>query len=229
MKTVRLVRNLPIPDELKLETYAIRKQEATFDRVELAISFIPGKDRVGLIVKTFINAIANHDEIVKSIEEKWKQLDGLKREFNKKNRLFRNLDSAWTCMNTSPEDFDEYLEMLPRMKNFEERIKKITDSKAKAKAELERKRFNELDPICSKQRLVQIEVFKAREIRDAARKELVVVLYIYLSNCLGFALQSFNALKQAEGELNALREKEREIAALISDDHIVADETGVTM
>ena len=175
MRTTRLLRNLPIPDELKLETYAIRKQEAVFDRVELAILFMPGKDRVGLIVKTFINAIANHDEIVKLIEEKWKILDGLKREFNKKNRLFRNLDSAWTTMNTSPEDFDEYLEMLPRMKNFEERLKKIRDSKAKAKAELERKRFNELDPICSKLRLVQIEVLKAREIRDAARKELVVV------------------------------------------------------
>ena len=40
-------------------------------------------------------------------------------------------------MNTFPADFAEYISIAPKMKNYEERIRKIIDPEQKAKAEME--------------------------------------------------------------------------------------------
>jgi hypothetical protein len=124
-------------------------------------------------VKNFIDAIGRHDNIVKEVENKWLSIDELKRDLNRKSRLFRNLDSVWTCLNTNPTEFNEFLSLVPRMKNIKERIKKMTNFKAKARAETELTRYEELFPYCSKLVAAQKELHLARDIRDQARALLM--------------------------------------------------------
>ena len=94
-----------LPDEFKLESYPRRVQEATFDRLDLVVTFRPGKDKIGATVRSFVDAITAHDEIVKVIEEKMNEIDVLRRHYRKKNRLFRNLDSAWNVILDNPAEF----------------------------------------------------------------------------------------------------------------------------
>jgi len=195
----------PAPPYLKLEHYERRKQAATLDNVGLAITLIPGCNGIGAVVKNFTDAILIHDVCVKKVEEQWVCLEGLQKDFSKKNRLYRNLDGAWNTMNSNQADFDEYLLLKPRMVNMEERIKRITDAKAKIKAETDFKRFLELEPINSRLAEAQHALVVAQEERDAAR---VVLL-------------------ENERILTRLREQERDAARKITDDHIVADEKGV--
>lgn len=129
--------SLPIPKEIKPEHYERRKFEAVFHRLDLCIHFVPGHNRVGAIVKNFINGIPNHDAIVKKVEEKWAMIDEVSSILKKKNRLFRNLDAAYNSLLTKPEEYEEYLDLVPRMKNIELRLQTITDPEAKAKVESE--------------------------------------------------------------------------------------------
>ncbi len=196
-----------ITEEHKAETYRPRKLEANFDRVDYALSFMPGHLNKGAVVKTFVDAISNHDSIVKKVEEKWVQIDELKRDLTKKTRLFRNLDSLWTTMNSKPDEYSEFLEMMPRMKNIKERMKRMTNFKVKARAETELNRFNELLPLATKLMAVQKKLELARDIRDEARR----------------------VLTETETELGVLREVEKDLAAKISDDHVIADEKGLPL
>lgn len=196
------MKKFPIPAELKLEGFERLKQTSTFHRLDLAIEFIAGHNNIGAVVKRFTDAIHLHDEIVKRIEEMWKQIDELRRVFNTKNRLFRNMDSAWTLLNHRPDDFSEYLLLRPKMKNIDERIKKITDTKAKIKAEADRSRFIELEPICSNLSIAYAALEGSRRERDISREALVA----------------------AETAFNRLRDEEKRMSSLISDDHIIADE-----
>ena len=200
-----LPSSLPIPDDLKPEYYERRKFDAVFHRLDLIIQFIPGKDSFGAIVKSFVNGIPKHDEVVKQIEEKWLLIDEVSMVLKKKNRLFKNLDNAYNVMLTSPEDYDEYLELVPKMKNIEIRLKTITDSAARVKVEAEYARFKELEVKYKELSALQDEMNKAREDRDITRNELI----------------------KLEGEMALLREQERNLSLKISDDHIVADERGV--
>ena len=78
---------------------------------------------VGAIIKGFQNAIPAHDEHVKLIEEKITEIKALKRIYNKKNRLFRNLDSAWNgILEDNPNEFHEYELLVPKMRNIEQRF-----------------------------------------------------------------------------------------------------------
>ncbi len=128
---------LPIPPELKPESYEKRKFETVFHRLDLTIEFIPGKDKKGAIVRRFINGIPNHDAIVKSIEEKMDLINEVNNNLKKKLRLFRNLDAAYNMMLTSPDDFDEYQSLIPRMVNVKQRLEAITDPESKVKLETE--------------------------------------------------------------------------------------------
>lgn len=129
-----------------LETYEQRPQSAEFDRLDLAVDFRPGKDGIGAVVKVwvreynslrywshefhqnFIDAIARHDEIVKLMEEQLVEITALRRVYNKKKRLFQNLDSAWNAMiEDSPNDFQEYNALIPKMRNVQERLRIIED------------------------------------------------------------------------------------------------------
>lgn len=191
-----------VPQELKIEFYERRPQSAEFDRVDFAINFVGGKNGVGAIVSSFQDNIIDHDTIVKVIEEKWKVIDVLQRDYNKKNRLFRNLDGAWNNVHDKPEEFDEYCKLIPKMKNIEARLLQIKDAKVKAALELSYERFKFLDPT-NKTLLVMKKSLETASISRNAAKELVV---------------------KAEYEVEKLLEKERSLAAHISDDHIIADE-----
>jgi hypothetical protein len=194
------LKTLPLPDELKIENYDRVHHPAVFDRVDQAVEFIPGKDGIGAIVKSFIYAIRQHDVTVKKIEEKLHVIDGIKREFRKKNRLFRNFDNAWTAM--YDPTFEEYLDLKPKMLNIDARIDDAEDLMLKSRLVLEKKRFLELEPRCSNLEVVRDDLVEARNVRDD-----------WLSK-----------VQAAEKELNSVNEEERVAAMQVSDDHIVADE-----
>ncbi len=198
------MKRLPLSEELKVEFYEKKIHDATFDRLDLVIGFQPGKEGVGAIVKCFLDAITSHDIIVKTVEDKMESISLLKKAYFKKSRLFRNLDSAWNIMLDNPVNFYDYVDLLPKMKNIESRLKLITDSKIHAEVLAEFLRFQSLHPICSRQMIIHETYSAARLERDNAMK----------------------ALASAEGELTLLRDDERRSAAKISDDHIFADEAG---
>jgi hypothetical protein len=196
-------RVFPLQDEQKLETYDRPPHEAVFDRIDLILTFLPGKDGRGMIVKSFLDAIPYHDEVVKKIEDKKNEIDELKLIYRKKNRLFRNLDSAWNVMleNNDPVAFHEYLELIPKMKNIEQRLTRVTDVEIKAKITAEHNRYKLLHPRCSNQLKIYTTYSEARGVRDAALQELVT----------------------AEKQLARLFEEEKQKANRISDDHVRAD------
>ena len=96
------MERFPVPPELKVEFYERRRNTTNFERLELAIELIPGKDGIGAVVRNFIDAISLHDVAVKNVEDKWLEVEGLRHDFNRKNRLYRNFDSAWNTMNQNP-------------------------------------------------------------------------------------------------------------------------------
>jgi len=195
------MEKLEIPDELKLENYERRIQKATFDRIDLVVSFRPGNDNIGATIKCFMEAIPAHDDMVKKIEEQMNEIEGLKRQYHKKHRLFRNLDSAWNLTLENPVDFFDYLELVPKMPKVERRLKVVEDPVIKAKLQDMFDRFTALEPICSRQAVIYETFSQARAEKDEAMK----------------------ALLGAEGQLKRLLEEEKSIASFISDDHILAD------
>lgn len=193
-----------IPNDLKYEYYERKRFSATFDRMDLSLKFRSGVDEIGAIVIKWVDGIFNHDAHVKKIEEQMDLIDNLRKIYDKDNRTFKNWDAAWDCINTSPEDYAEFLELRPNSLNFEIRIQTMTDSSEKAAAEAEYIRYKELEPKCSKMFDVEIALNAQRDTRDASRRVLVA----------------------EERILSEMREVERTLARMISDDHVVADSRG---
>lgn len=201
------MEKLELPENLRLENYPTRIHAATFDRLDLAVEFRAGKEGVGATVKGFIDAIAKHDAIVQTMEEAIKNVEECKRVYRKRNRLFRNLDSAWNLLLTNPTEFAEYNELLPKMKNMEQRLAAMDDPETKAKMTTQYERFREIEPRCSKQLIIYNSYSEARNERDKAVKKLL----------------------ETEKHLREVKEQENTLASLISDDHILADETKKSM
>ena len=199
------LKNLPLPDEAKYEFYERKPYNAIFDRLDLVAKFKAGKNGIGAVFVHFVESIYLHDEVVKEIEEKMLEIEELEKVEAKKNKIYRNYDSTYNLMNTFPSDFADYLEIAPKMKNYDERIKKITDPEQKAKAEFEYMRYQDLYLKCSGLQAVHKALEISREERDEARKRLLF----------------------AKNELNVLKEKETKISSKISDDHAIADERGL--
>lgn len=202
-----MTERFAVPPDLKVEFYERRRQTSSFDRLDFALELIPGMDGVGAIVRNFTDAIALHDIAVKNVEDKWLETQGLRHDFNRKNRLYRNFDSAWNTMNQNQAELDEYLALAPGMVEMEERIKRITDAKAKVKAESDWARFKEIEPRNNLLALAYRALLDSQERRNEARE----------------------LLQNAERELVGLQEAERLQATKITDDHIVADEKGVNI
>ena len=195
---------IPLPIELKVEYYERKRYKTAFDKMDLVMKFKPGRNNEGAIASGWIDAIQVHDVIVKSIEEKMDEIDRLRKSYDRLNRTFRNWDAAWTIINSSPEDYAEYLELRPRAKNFTALLRDIDDSAARATLEAEYARFQSLQAKCGPMREAEVAWSKSRDERDAARKKLVA----------------------EEAELNRMRDKERQIANRIGDDHVIANERG---
>lgn len=199
------LQDLPQPANTKLEFYERRKQNAAFDCIDKILTLMPGHLGKGAIVKGFINSIPNHDAKVKEMEEQMILLDGLKRDLKKKNRLYRNLDSAWNTVLAKPEEFEEYCLLLPKMDGIEERIAIIKDEKIKAKLQAELDRFKEIEPSNKILFPLKQSLDKARETRDVAND-------LFVSN---------------QNLLTHMKQEEVILADLITDDHMTADELGV--
>lgn len=197
------MKRFDLPPELHLENYERRLQSATFDRIDLVVSFRAGVNGIGATVKGFKYAIGAHDNIVKIIEEKMDDIEQLRQHYRKKNRLFRNLDSAWNVILDNANDFYEYQELLPQVRNADERLRLIQDVQLRTELEDKYKRFLELQPKCSKQMVIYETFSAAREVKDEAMRAYV----------------------QAEADLTKLKQEEKHLASLISDDHCLADET----
>eukprot|EP00981_Chlorochromonas_danica_P015620 scaffold13700_cov252-Ochromonas_danica.AAC.19 len=191
-----------LPDELKWESYERRPHAAVFDRLDLVVAFRAGHENKGGVVKAFLDAIRNHDELVVRLESQMVIVDELRRDYRKKNRLFRNLDSAWNLILDNPVDYNEYLDLLPRMKKIHQEIEECEDPIEKMHLTSLYERFQELDPLCSRQLQIYRAYSKARDERDEAVRVLLA----------------------GEKKVTELKEQEKLLASLISDDHIMADE-----
>ena len=121
------IQKLELPEEFKQETYERRIHKADVDRLDLCVKLRAGKDGKGAVVDHFIEAVHLHDDVVKRIEEKMNEIDELRKIYTKKHRVYRNWDSSYNTMNTFQEDYQEYLQLLPKMRNYEERIEQIED------------------------------------------------------------------------------------------------------
>lgn len=196
------MKKVDIPEDLKLENYERRIQQAVFDRLELVVELRGGLNGIGATVKKYKEAIPAHDEIVKMIEEKMEEIEQFKKNYRKKQRLFRNLDSAWNITLDNADEWEEYNLLKPKMRNIEKRIMIVEDQIAKSEMIADYKRFHQLHPKCSRQTAVYESYSEARRVKDIAMKELV----------------------DAESQLNKLKLEEKRLAGLISDDHITADE-----
>lgn len=199
------IQKQPMPEEFNHEFYERRYFSAIFDRLDLVIAFQPGKDNIGAVVKSWVDGIKAHDFIVKKVEEKMDEVHHLKHVYEKNNRIFKNWSAGWTALNIHPEDYDEYLDILPRMENFEERLKLMDDPDTIIKAKVDFKRFKELEPINARLHDAQKALEKSLQLRDLSRDNLV----------------------KGEGELSTIREEEKKAASEICDDHIIADEKHV--
>ena len=94
------------PPEFYL-VYKFRKGNvAQFDRIELLLSFTPGKDSIGAILRTFIDAIKIHDNIIKKIEECQQSVDSLKKTFIKKSRLLENLNNSLNILIPNASEYE---------------------------------------------------------------------------------------------------------------------------
>jgi hypothetical protein len=204
---IRDLTSLEVPDELKLENHERRSNNAVFDRIDLVIEFQSGKDNIGAIVQGYIDAILKHDTIVKEIELKMILIDEIKKQYRKKVRLFRNLDNTWNLIYTNPIEFTEYCDLLPKMKNIEKRLELIDDIEVKSRLTMQFERFKLLEPFCSRQKIIY-------ELYQTARKEKEAVTKEYI---------------EAEKHLNELKDIEKNLSSLISDDHMIADEKGISL
>ncbi len=97
--------------------------------------------------------------------------------------------------------------LAPKMDGMEERLERITDAKAKIKAEADWNRFKELEPVCCKLNEVQEALDTAREERDSVQAKLLEI----------------------EGALARSKTEERRLADNITDDHIIACEKGTNV
>eukprot|EP01041_Mallomonas_annulata_P002202 gene2202-4283_t len=200
-----MLKPFEIPDSFKLEYYERRYFSGTFEKIDLAMKFRPGFNGVGAVFASWIDAISAHDIAVKEVEEKLDAVDQLRTIYDKHNRAFRNWDAAWTSLNIHPEDYEEYLSLIHAMETYDERIKQITDPEAKAKAKLEHQRFEDLKELNARLHNVKTKLFTAKVLRDESRMKL----------------------NNAEKELNNAKEHEKKTAALISEDHIIANQKNV--
>ncbi len=173
-----------------------------FDRLDLVVDFRAGRNGIGATMKSFIDAIKAHDGMVLRLEASMLALATLKKGYKTKNRLFRNLDSAWNVILENPIDYYDYLELLPKMDNIVEKLKLIIDPVDKEELHAQYVRFKALEPICSKQLAIYSAYLEAREGNDEAIRQLLA----------------------AEKELAKQVEEEKLLAAQISDDHVMADE-----
>jgi hypothetical protein len=204
---IRDLTNLEVPDELKLENHERRPNNAVFDRIDLVIEFQSGKDNIGAIVTGYVDAILKHDTIVKEIELKMILIDEIKKSYRKKVRLFRNLDNTWNLIYTNPIEFTEYCDLLPKMKNIEKRLEMIDDIEVKSRLTMQYERFKLLEPFCSRQKIIYELYQKARKEKETVTKEYI----------------------EAEKHLNELKDIEKGLASLISDDHMIADDKGISL
>ena len=204
-KPPQTLENLPLPDSAKIEKYERLPYKAVFDRLDLCSQFKPGKNKIGAIFEKFVESIYLHDEIALQMDRQQHVIDGLRKIENKKDRIYRNWDSTYNLMNTFPTEFEEYLSLIPKVQNFEQRMAKLTDPEMIAKAEMEYERYKNLYLKCSGLQSVHVALQGARQERDEAREILMA----------------------AEKEMNDMRDEEVKIANKISDDHAQADEQGL--
>ena len=92
---------------------------AQFDRIELLLSFTPGKDSIGAIFRTFIDAIKTHDNVIKKIEECQKSVDSLKQHFMKKSRLLENLNNSLDILIPNASEYELFKKMDLLMITYE--------------------------------------------------------------------------------------------------------------
>ena len=110
--------------------HGVRKPNvAFFDRIDLLLSFVPGKDNVGAIFRTFINAIKIHDSIIKNIEENQTSVDSLKKDFSKKNRLFQNYINAWNVILPNAVEYEEFKKLHLAMATYDLEMSRATELK----------------------------------------------------------------------------------------------------
>ncbi|RYH07097.1 hypothetical protein EON65_42110 [archaeon] len=192
---------VPFPDELKLENYERRPNAALFDRLDLVVYFHPGYKGMGAVVKNFRDAIKSHDEMVVKVEAQMVEVEIKKRIYRKKNRLFRNLDSAWNLILENPIQYYEYLNLFKTLTGYCQRSPlPIGDGKStectssltpaqhtyiKQQIEEEEEpiekvkltglyvKYTELEPVCSRQHLVYLSFARAREERDQSVQQLL--------------------------------------------------------
>lgn len=162
-------KEYPIPDELKVETYERRRLTADFDRIDLILDLKAGVNGTGAVLRGFVDAIPQYDAFVKVIEEKMDELDQLQRLDTKMNRHFMNWDAAWNAMNTKPEEYNDYVDLAPRMDFILETLEDCDDPIERATAEADFLRFKELEEKYTPFYQAELLVRAAKEERDRVR------------------------------------------------------------
>ena len=191
----------PIPAEMKIENYERRRLPVNFDRIDLICEFKPGVNNIGAILRGFINAIPGYDAFVKQIEEKMDEIDELKKIDLNVNRHYQNWDGAWNVLNIKPDEYTEFIDMMPKMESFKEVFEVTDDPVERAVAETMMERFKYLSDTYTDLWEASKELQEVKIERDKIRQDLLA----------------------RTTELYTLQGQERKIAAKIGFDHVEAD------
>lgn len=221
-------KEYPIPDELKVETYERRQLAADFDRIDLILDLKPGVGGVGAVLRGFIDAIPQYDAFVKTIEEKMDQLDELKTLDSKANRHFLNWDAAWNAMNVKPDEYADYVELVPEMDHILVTLEDCDDPVERAIAEAGFLRFKELEDKYAPLYEAHVKVKEAKTERDIIRaKFLEATEGVFMPFIEMRPAFNFLSIRVCFTEIHVLHDKERKMAAKIGYDHVLADSKGV--
>ena len=194
-------------EELHIENLERLPYVATFTKVELVLKFMPGHGGRGAIVKDFLHAIHDHDQVVHEVEEQWLRVDTLQKDYNRINKVYRNMEIFYYTVNTNPSGLSEFEELLPRMNRIKERLAQITDVKVRASVVEEYRRFRRKQKKYTRVIALRSELLQLKDRRDLVQKELV----------------------EAQQLLSQLRLQEEAAANKISQDHMLANDQRISM
>ena len=194
-------------EELRIENLERLAYAATFTKVELVLKFMPGHSGRGAIVRDFLHAIHHHDQIVHRVEEQWHRVDVLQKDYNRLNKVYRNMDVFYYTTNANPSDLIQYEDMLPRMNRIKERLAQITDMKVRASVLEEYRIFKKEQKKYNRVIALRAELLKLKDQRDVLQNELT----------------------EAQQQLSQLRLQEEMAANKISQDHMLANEQRISL
>lgn len=179
---------------------------AIFEDALKTLDLRPGRHDKNAVHCGWKDPIGDHDKAAKRVEEQMLKVKELRKDLHRLEQVEKNWETAWFVLHDEdPELFQEYATLKPMIANFTERLKLMKKTSERLQAEAQWTRYHTMKGRCER-------VFEAQKRCDKARKAKT---------------DAFETMKAADQALEALREEEKAQAALVTMDHVMADDRKV--